>query len=84
MNMSDTSAEASQLQVKSLQAKTSSERLALTLTLSNTVISLSRRAIKRTNPGFSDSDVHCQFVELHYGKQLADELRQYFLKLADG
>jgi len=80
MSISDTSIEAAKLQITLLQSKTTAERLALTFTLSDMTISLSRRAIRRANPSFSKEEINCRFVELHYGKPLADALNQYFVE----
>mgnify|MGYP007123470214 CR=1 FL=1 len=80
MTLSDSSPTANELQIAVLQSKKASERLSLTLLLSETMISLSRRAIKRANPNLSDEEIRCKFVELHYGKALADNFRHYLLR----
>lgn len=77
MIWTDTSQEASDAQISALQSKSTSHRLALTLTLSETVAALSKRAIRRANPSFSEDELRCRFVELHYGKLLADNFRTY-------
>jgi hypothetical protein len=75
--LSDTSRDASDFQIALLQSKTTSERLALTFMLSQTTSALSKRAIRRANPDISENELRCRFVELHYGKVLADNFRQY-------
>ncbi len=77
MTLSDTSQEACNVQIALLQSKTTSHRLALTFTLTETTVALSKRAIQRANPDISETEMRCRFVELHYGKALADDLRQY-------
>ena len=77
MTLSDTNREAADKQIEVLKAQTPSGRFLLTLSLSNTVIGLSKRAIKRANPDIADEEVRCRFVELHYGKQLSDQFRRY-------
>ena len=77
MVQSDTSQEVSDFQIALLQSKTTSHRLALTLTLSETTTSLSKKAIRRANPEISENELRCRFVELHYGKSLADNFREY-------
>ena len=77
MTQSDTNWEAAVKQIEVLKAKTPSDRFLLTLSLSDTVIGLSKRAIKRANPDIADEEVRCRFVELHYGKQLSDQFRRY-------
>jgi hypothetical protein len=74
---SDTSQEASDFQIALLRSMTTSERLALAFKLSATAITLSKRAIRRANPDISENELRCCFVELHYGKILADNFRQY-------
>jgi hypothetical protein len=83
MTHSDTCQEAAAFQIQVLQAKTVSERLALTLALSATAIGLSLRAIKRANPAISDIEARCRFTELHYGKFLGDEFRRYISQSSD-
>jgi hypothetical protein len=38
---------------------------------------LSKRAIARRNKHFSEQEVNLMFVSLHYGKELAERLRNY-------
>ena len=80
MILSDTSQEAAAFQVSLLRAKSVSERLALTMTLSQKTIALSKRAIRRANPEMSENDLRCRFVELHYGKEMAEHFRKYLQK----
>ncbi len=77
MQLSDTTKDAEAKQIGLLRAKTTSERLSLALSLSNTVIGLSRRALKRANPALTDLELNYKFIQLHYGNELADNWRQY-------
>lgn len=77
MAPSDTSLEAANFQIALLQSKTTSQRLALTLSLSETTAHLSKRAIWRANPQLSENEMRCRFIELHYGRTLADSFRKY-------
>lgn len=54
-----------------------SERLVRARSLSQSVIELSRRAIARAHPEWDETEVGLFFVELHYGKPLADKVRAY-------
>ena len=54
-----------------------SRRISRVRSLSQTVIFLSRRAIRRANPSLSEREVDLAFVEHHYGKDLAERLRLY-------
>jgi len=74
---SDTTPEAEQVQIELLRKATVAERIARVRSLSALAISLSRRAIARANPEMTPEEVNLKFVELHYGKRLAEELREY-------
>ena len=74
---SDTSTDIETVQLELLRAKTPSERGTMALRLSDEVARLSKRAIRRVHPEFSEIEVGQMFVELHYGKELADALRQH-------
>lgn len=71
---SDTSAAATEEQIRRLQAMSNSQRGALALRLSDRVIALSRRAIARAHPEWSDWEVKVEWARLHYGDELAAKL----------
>jgi hypothetical protein len=75
--LSDTHPSAEQVQVDLLRKATSAERLAKSLSLTATVVDLSRRAIARANPHLDRHEVDMLWVELNYGKDLAKRLRDY-------
>jgi hypothetical protein len=60
-----------------LRSATVADRFAQTCSLTATAISLSRRAIARANPDLSPEEVDLKFVELHYGRRLANAVRSY-------
>jgi hypothetical protein len=47
------------------------------MSLSQSAIELSRRAIRRRHPDASEEELGLLFVELHYGRDLADRVRAY-------
>ena len=49
----------------------------MALSLSAQVIGLARRAIRKSLPGATEEQVGLRFVELHYGRELAAELRRF-------
>ena len=49
----------------------------MALSLSAQVIGLARRAIRESLPGATEEEVGLRFVELHYGRELAAELRTF-------
>lgn len=51
-------------------------RLAVMASLSAAVIRLSRRAIRRTRPHASKAELDIAFIELVYGRELADRVRK--------
>ncbi|MGH9380653.1 MAG: hypothetical protein ACRD2Z_08590 [Thermoanaerobaculia bacterium] len=68
---------ADRVQVELLRAAGLSRRVALCRSLSVSVIALARQAIRTRHPEYSDRDVALAFVELHYGKELAANVRRY-------
>jgi len=79
---SDTSFAMEQKQIELIRKASISQRVALARSLSATDMSLSRRAIKRANPGLSDREIDILFISHHYGKELADSVKKY-LELRD-
>ena len=71
----DTAPDAERVQIEVLRAATVARRLQLAFSLSADVISAARRALARAKPQASRSELDLQFVELHYGRELANELR---------
>lgn len=72
----DTDADAERVQVALLRAAPISRRIHLALSLSASVIGAARRAIGRAKPHSSERERQLRFVELHYGCDLASDLRQ--------
>jgi hypothetical protein len=75
--LSDTTAEAHRVQIELLRKATVAERIAKARSLTAMAVGLSRRAIARAHPHWTPREVELKFVELHYGKQLAAELRTF-------
>jgi hypothetical protein len=61
-------------QIEMLRSATVARRTALAFSLSETVIGLARRAIRRANPQRSPQETLVRFVALHYGPELAERL----------
>jgi hypothetical protein len=76
----DTDDRAARKQIELLRAADPARRLARARSLSASVIGLSRQAIRNRHPGASERDVLLRFVEVHYGKHLADQVRSYLAK----
>ena len=77
--LSDTDPEAERVQIELLRRATLERRLRLALSLTESVIALSRSGLAAKMAGASERDLGLRFVELHYGPSLADELRGHLL-----
>lgn len=73
----DTHPDAEIVQLELLRSAGIAKRLALVLSLSQTVMSMSRAAIARAHPGISDVEVREMFVGLCYGQDLAHRVHKY-------
>ena len=78
--LSDTSPEAEKVQIELIRRASVPERIARMRSLTATATRLSRQAIAEAHPAFSPREVDLMWVELHYGRQLAAELREYLAK----
>jgi len=75
--LSDTDPEAERVQLELLRGASPARRLELALSLSQSVISLARDGIARRHPDLSPEQRGLRFVALHYGADLAEEVRVY-------
>lgn len=78
----DTERDAEARQIALLKAAGPSRRIDIALAFSATVIGLARRGIGRAMPEASECEVQLRFVELHYGRELADAVRRRLAGLA--
>lgn len=74
---SDTHPEAALAQQELMRRITPSRRFSLACSLTSTANFHARRAIARANPTLSQRDRDLLFVEMQYGREMADELRRY-------
>ncbi len=77
MGLSDTHPDAERVQIELLRRATPERRAALALALSQHVAQLTRKAIRRANPGASETEIDLKYVALQYGQDLADRVRAY-------
>jgi hypothetical protein len=77
MTLTDTDPETARVQLELLRKATPGRRVALALSLSRSVMELSRAGIASRMPGASDEELAIRFVALHYGEALAQELRAH-------
>ncbi|MBA2287591.1 MAG: hypothetical protein H0W02_19115 [Ktedonobacteraceae bacterium] len=73
----DTHPEAERVQIELLSKATTERRLELGLCLSQEAMAIARHAIAEANPLASEEDQALLFVEVTYGKNLADRVRAY-------
>ena len=76
-NITDTNLESEKVQILLIRNASIAKRISRTRSLSQTTIQLSRRALLRSNPKLSETELNLTFVSLHYGKDLANRLRKY-------
>jgi hypothetical protein len=74
----DTSIETEKVQVELLRNSSIAKRLALARMLTNSTRKMAKNAIKKCNPGKSQRELDLIFVEVVYGKELAEQLREFY------
>ena len=70
----DTILRAEMAQIDLLRRTTVARRASIAFSLSETVIGLARKAIRRQNANLTDREVLLRFVAIHYGPELAERL----------
>jgi hypothetical protein len=73
----DTSPEAERVQIELLRKATVAQRVSLAFSLTESALKQVQRAIRKAHPNASEEELRLIFVEVHYGKELADRLRAY-------
>jgi len=75
--ISDTSDDAEQFQLTLLRQRTPTQRVEMALRLSAELMLASKQAILRAHPGLTPMQVNLKFIELHYGRELAEAVRNH-------
>ncbi len=78
--ISDTHPDAERVQIELIRKRTVSERFALVRSLTAFALGLSRRAISRTNPDLGPEELRLKYIELAYGRELAQRVKEYLSK----
>lgn len=73
----DTSAEANEFQLAGIRAMSPQERVARGCAMSVRARRQALAAIGRTHPDLDDAGVRSMFLELAYGRDLADAIRRW-------
>ena len=76
-DVSDTSDEALEVQLECLRQMSPQERLRRACAWTGQVRRMAFDAIRRRHPEYSEDEVRLTFIELTYGKDLADEVRNW-------
>ena len=76
----DTSPEVERVQIELLRRAGKARRLQLGLKLSGEALEMAQRAIRRGHPELSELEAKLLFVEVTYGKDLADRVRAHLAK----
>lgn len=76
-DLTDTDPDVGRMQVELLRSASPARRLRLAFSLSQTVIGLARRGLRRSIGHESDEEAGLRFVEVHYGADLARRVRRY-------
>ena len=74
--LSDTHPDALAVQIQLLRDATVARRIGMMRSLTQMAVVNSKRAIQRANPDLSDRERDLLFVELNYGRELADRVRE--------
>jgi hypothetical protein len=80
----DTSSDTYALQIDLVRRMTPAQRLKKTCGLSLQVKRMAMDAIRRRHPEFDEDEVRWKFLELAYGKDLADAVRGWQRREASG
>jgi hypothetical protein len=75
--LSDTPPSVAQVQIRLLREAGPARRAALAAAMTTNAVAVSRLAIRRLHPDWSELEVNLHWAEIHYGKELADRVRAY-------
>ncbi len=73
----DTHINAENVLISLLREKSPAQKFSIVRSLSQATIQLSKRAIQRANKGIDDDQVNLIFIDLHYGRELAQKFQKH-------
>jgi hypothetical protein len=73
----DTHPEVERVQIELLRKAGAARRLELGLSFSHDALRLAQAGIRRAHPNASEEEISLIFIEVTYGKELADRVRAY-------
>ena len=71
----DSSPEIERVQIELLRKMSPARKFSLVRSMTQTMIQASRANIQALHPGADESELRLLFIELYYGKELADRVR---------
>ena len=77
----DTSVKAELAHIDLLRQKGPVKRIQQALVMSAEMVQLSRQALRRIHPALSEDELKLLWIELNYGKDLANRVRQKWPKV---
>lgn len=80
----DTSDEAERLQLEIFRRMSPTERIQKVRRLSSNLRQMARDAIRRRHPDCNKQEQRLKFIELTYGQELADAVREHTREQASG
>ena len=80
----DTYPETERILISLIRKESFSKKLSQILSLSQTIIQLSKRAITRANKDLDVNQIKLLFINYHYGKDLAERVKKYIDKGHNG
>lgn len=75
MSVEETHPDTERAQADALRRMSGARRVQILASLTSAMIRLSRRAIRRANPGASEQELKHLFIEANYGRELAGRVR---------
>jgi hypothetical protein len=75
--LTDTTPDAERVLVELMRQASVTKRISITRSLTNLAVRMSRQAIAEAHPEYGPLEVKLYWMELHYGKPLADEFREH-------
>ena len=76
----DTNPDVEKIQISLLKKLTAAQKISKVRSLSQSTMTLSRRAIKRANPDLNEKELAIKIIACHYGEDLADSFQKFLYK----
>lgn len=71
----DTSPEAERVQIELIRKASPAKLFSLVRSLSQSLIEMNRQTLRKLHPQMNEEELALMFIELNYGKELADHVR---------